>query len=131
MKDIQAQLDQHAKDEYALFWAVRTEKPDIIKFLLKKGTKVDFDNNEIIREAIRKSDVQLVELLLKQGANANHLSFTTCVWGNVEILQTLIKYNLDVNCPQCDWLLNAIRHTGPEFVKNIVNTRCLIIPFPI
>lgn len=62
-----------------LYFAIKNENVEIVKFLLEKGANANFQNNAIYDKSLlylaaEKENIEIVELLLKKSADANATS---------------------------------------------------------
>jgi ankyrin repeat protein len=100
----------------ALMKAVMLNRTEIVRLLLKSGTKVNHvsdkeerrfdDGHTALMKAVIFNRTEMVQLLLESGANVNH---TNCIGltvlikaaelGHVDIVKVLLKYNPNVNQP--------------------------------
>ncbi|KAF5497702.1 Ankyrin repeat domain-containing protein 50 [Colletotrichum siamense] len=102
-----------------LSYVVAREQHDVVRFLLENGEDVNEDNSHVhgydwesarspLQSAVGKSDLYLIDLLLKSGADVNTPAARyrgatavqlAAISGRLGILRTLIDHGADVNAP--------------------------------
>lgn len=96
----------------ALHYAVKRQNTQMIEFLIKKGINVNAaslrNHTTPLLLAVFKCNKDIVELLLKHGADVNIVNknsrsplYIACMTGNKDIVELLLKLGADVNKADC------------------------------
>jgi ankyrin repeat protein len=65
-----------------------------IKRLLSEGTDINADNHKAIRYACYINDLEVIKLLLENGANIDKARKWSKIWGRTELVDYLTKQML-------------------------------------
>ncbi len=121
-------------DENALYLAASSGSLEIVKYLVEHGAKVTRENcrgrDTILWWACFKGNHVIVDYLLQRGAiedlntqvEDSPLS-VACRWGHTAVVQTLLKYNVDirkVRVLECgnDEIINILNHELKKSIKH-------------
>lgn len=129
-------LDNEKKTPLA--WAFKKNNYESVEMLLRAGSDVnfkfsDYPEETLLHRACRNSDVKMVELLLKYGANvdAKNASGETPLYlaaeaGNLEMVELLLKYKANTCIPNktilTTPLMEAARNGHIEVVKSLLTS---------
>ena len=105
-----ADVHCETKDKYSvLYLATLNGSLEIVKYLVENGTKVTMEkcknHDAVLFMAVNRGNEKLVDYLLRHGAvkdihecdrSGRSLLSIACYRGNVALVQTLLKYKVDV-----------------------------------
>jgi len=90
-------LDRLSPEE-VLVWGAKTESEALVKSAIDKGADVNFDNSDALEWAVNNKHIEIVKLLLDEGAKITDWSFSyACFTGTTELVKLLIDNGADVH----------------------------------
>ena len=120
--------------ETVLHKAVGSGSLEIVKYLVEHGAKVTRedcrDRNAVLSLACFVGNHVIVDYLLQHGAIVDlnrqvesSLLFKVCSWGHTTVVQTLLKYNVDIRKErvlECrnDEIINILKHELEKSIKH-------------
>ncbi len=121
-------------DETALQLAVRSDSLEMVKYLVDHGAKVTREDCRGVRSVLWSACLEgnhvIVDYLLQHGAiedlNTQAWSsplYTACSWGHTAVVQTLLKYNVDIRKERVlycrnDEIINILKHELKKSIKH-------------
>ncbi len=121
-------------DVTALYFAVASDSLEIVKYLVDHGAKVTRedcrDANSVLWKASHKGNDVIVDYLLQHGATedlntkaGSSSLYTACCWGHTAVVQTLLKYNVDIRKERVlycrnDEIINILKHELKKSIKH-------------
>ena len=122
------------KDVTALFLAVRSNSLEMVKYLVNHGAKVTREDcrggHSVLLLACCLGNDVIVDYLLQHGAieDLNTQAWRSplsaaCFWGHTAVVQTLLKYNVDIRKErvlECrnDEIINILKHELKKSIKH-------------
>ncbi len=96
---------------------------DIIKYLIKEKN-LHYDNYDVLYDAVRHRQVDIIKYLVENGANPNILNIFNFLLeyrsGNLELLKTLIDNDVDINIDNGAALKNSIQSGSFDIVQFLI-----------
>ena len=127
-------LHKNVRDETALHLAVKYDSLEMMKYLVDHGAKVTREgcpgSDSLLWWACFKGNHVIVDYLLQHGAmedlNTHARSAPlsiACNWGHTAVVQTLLKYNVDIRKErvlECgnDEIINILKHELKKSIKH-------------
>ena len=118
----------------ALYFAVASDSLEIVKYLVDHGAKVTREgcpgSDSLLWWACLKGNHVIVDYLLQHGAiealntKAGRSSlYTACFWGHTAVVQTLLKYNVDIRKERVlycrnDEIISILKHELKKSIKH-------------
>ena len=115
----------------ALHKAVRSGSSEVVQYLVEHGAKVTREDcrgrHTVLWWACDKGNHIIVEYLLQHGAivdlNTHSPLFVACFQGHTAVVQTLLKYNVDIRKERflgCDndEIINILKHELKRSIKH-------------
>ncbi len=121
-------------DVTALQVAVGSDSLEVVKYLVEHGAKVTREDcrgdDSVLSRACFKGNYVIVDYLLQHGAiedintHAGSSSlYTACSFGHTAVVQTLLKYNVDIRKERVlycgnDEIINILKHELKKSIKH-------------
>jgi cell wall assembly regulator SMI1 len=119
VQDVNILLDENRS---LLDCAIDTDDLEIVKAIIAKGGKPNFNGKNILLFAMNSKDVQLPKLLidtfeLDVKMNDNECLYNACEFQKVDIARLLLEKGADVHCKKNACLKKAYQHNYPELIN--------------
>ncbi len=115
---IELGLDIHYDNDVVLKIAIKEKHPDIIKYLIKKGIK---PKNKHLKLAVKTGNIDIVKILVNTGLEIKIDIIDAAINSNVELLDFLLTKNIDITKDIDKFITSSAKKGKLEILKYFQN----------